>query len=798
MLEGSDNSVLIGQGAYEPAEGFSRHTECGSKNFEKWEQFVRCTGFRSQEFDVFSHLRVMMHENCNSRFVMQKPVDGGLQVVDVQDEWNAQAFWPAEVLKEYSGWLCLRYLCVVETENFWLPNFSIRLHESRTYANHLVQNQEVDRGCYYKPPGKVDYGEYTSLSDVMMNKDFVVYPKSRLMKLTFDVEAHGLRKYMAFEMLDPREKTFFFPAIVTKILNEYYFEVYLDRTPSTEKPINMDNVLPEDLYVLSKNSLGMVHIGYCDKNGIPFAGLRTFNWNNYKRVNGLIRIPFAFFSMGGLKNMLVPGRMVEVANTANNISLAAITACKGDFAWVLDLSQPCGRPWIVDCRNFVCLFPCGWSYVVMNVPFRNLLHFSEVPAFTNQSLFIYLNERFCTSSLIRKDRFAKVPGVMGPGTPDRIMQTLLEFVANYLLRCPDTMIKFRESLSPFVTEAKIVKVKVRTNPKKGFLDIPVCVDPHAVKYYLRHLCDMLGTCRYTFTTENLSFNECPERCSFHPLQKTNAASKRTLLADASEDSLKKPKLYPDTGVGTSGKIDGKNSDFTSANNDIAQQCTDANKVVNNKDDDDDDDMDDDHEDDDDDHEDDDGDDGDDIDVVDDDKSSDNDRSDHDNSGNDDDDDNDANEPPNENAEYAAGQQCSSSSGSKLIPISAFFPFNEKIVQPLREKANFNYVYTFTEVHSDPLTWTPAELYQFLEKNGFAKTNVPVALNGMEFDAESLIVASGKDLKKYFHLGEVLKLLNAGDYLLLKVWYYKITESENFFPEKHVVIRIDKLINLRIN
>ncbi|KRZ68722.1 Scm-like with four MBT domains protein 2 [Trichinella papuae] len=709
MLEGSDNNVL---------------TECESKNFETWEQFVKCTGFRSQEFDVFSHLRVMMHDNCSSRFVKQKPVDGSvrLQVVDVQDELNAQAFWPAVVLKEYSGWLCLRYLCVVDAENFWLPNFSIRLHGSRTVAKHLVQNQEVDRGCFYKPPGKVDYGEYTSLADVMMNKDFVMYPESCLMKLTFDVEAHGLRKYMAFEMLDPREKTFFFPAIVTKILNEYYFEVFLDRNPSTEKPINIDTVLPEDLYILSKNSLGMVHIGYCDKNGIPFAGLRTFSWNNYKRINGLIRIPFAFFSVGALKNMFVPGRMVEVANTANSITLAAVTACKGDFSWVLDLSQPCGRPWIVDCRNFVCLFPCGWSYVVMNVPFRNLLHFSKEPAFTNQSLFIYLNERFCTSSLIRKDRFAKVPGVIGPGTPDRIMQALLEFVANYLLRCPDTMIKFRESLSPFVTEAKVVKVKVRTNPKKGFLDIP-----------------------------------------------------RTLLANTSEDNLKKPKLYPDTGVGTSGKIDGKNSDFTSANNNIAQQCTDANKVVNNNnnDDDDDDDNDDDHDDDDDDHEDDDGDDGDDIDVVDDDKSSDNDRSDHDNSGNDDDDDddddNDANESPNENAKYAAGQQCSSSSGSKLIPISAFFPFNEKIIHPLREKASFNYVYTYTEVHSDPLTWTPAELYQFLEKNGFAKTNVPVTLNGMEFDAESLIVASGKDLKKYFHLGEVLKLLNAGDYLLLKVW-----------------------------
>ncbi|KRZ14979.1 Scm-like with four MBT domains protein 2 [Trichinella zimbabwensis] len=724
MLEGSDNNVL---------------TECESKNFETWEQFVKCTGFRSQEFDVFSHLRVMMHDNCSSRFVKQKPVDGSvrLQVVDVQDELNAQAFWPAVVLKEYSGWLCLRYLCVVDAENFWLPNFSIRLHGSRTVAKHLVQNQEIDRGCFYKPPGKVDYGEYTSLADVMMNKDFVMYPESCLMKLTFDVEAHGLRKYMAFEMLDPREKTFFFPAIVTKILNEYYFEVFLDRNPSTEKPINMDTVLPEDLYILSKNSLGMVHIGYCDKNGIPFAGLRTFNWNNYKRINGLIRIPFAFFSVGALKNMFVPGRMVEVANTANSITLAAVTACKGDFSWVLDLSQPCGRPWIVDCRNFVCLFPCGWSYVVMNVPFRNLLHFSKEPAFTNQSLFIYLNERFCTSTLIRKDRFAKVPGVIGPGTPDRIMQALLEFVANYLLRCPDTMMKFRESLSPFVTEAKVVKVKVRTNPKKGFLDIPVCVDPHAVKYYLRHLCDMLGTCRYT------------------------------------EDNLKKPKLYPDTGVGTSGKIDGKNSDFTSANNDIAQQCTDANKVVNNNNDDDDDDNnDDDHDDDDDDHEDDDGDDGDDIDVVDDDKSSDNDRSDHDNSGNDDDDDNDANESPNENAEYAAGQQCSSSSGSKLIPISTFFPFNEKIIQPLREKASFNYVYTYTEVHSDPLTWTPAELYQFLENNGFAKTNVPVTLNGMEFDAESLIVASGKDLKKYFHIGEVLKLLNAGDYLLLKVWDYR--------------------------
>ncbi|KRZ14975.1 Scm-like with four MBT domains protein 2 [Trichinella zimbabwensis] len=720
MLEGSDNNVL---------------TECESKNFETWEQFVKCTGFRSQEFDVFSHLRVMMHDNCSSRFVKQKPVDGSvrLQVVDVQDELNAQAFWPAVVLKEYSGWLCLRYLCVVDAENFWLPNFSIRLHGSRTVAKHLVQNQEIDRGCFYKPPGKVDYGEYTSLADVMMNKDFVMYPESCLMKLTFDVEAHGLRKYMAFEMLDPREKTFFFPAIVTKILNEYYFEVFLDRNPSTEKPINMDTVLPEDLYILSKNSLGMVHIGYCDKNGIPFAGLRTFNWNNYKRINGLIRIPFAFFSVGALKNMFVPGRMVEVANTANSITLAAVTACKGDFSWVLDLSQPCGRPWIVDCRNFVCLFPCGWSYVVMNVPFRNLLHFSKEPAFTNQSLFIYLNERFCTSTLIRKDRFAKVPGVIGPGTPDRIMQALLEFVANYLLRCPDTMMKFRESLSPFVTEAKVVKVKVRTNPKKGFLDIPVCVDPHAVKYYLRHLCDMLGTCRYTFTTENLSFNECPERCSFHPLQKTNASLKRTLLANTSEDNLKKPKLYPDTGVGTSGKIDGKNSDFTSANNDIAQQCTDANKVVNNNNDDDDDDNnDDDHDDDDDDHEDDDGDDGDDIDVVDDDKSSDNDRSDHDNSGNDDDDDNDANESPNENAEYAAGQQCSSSSGSKLIPISTFFPFNEKIIQPLREKASFNY----------------------------------------EFDAESLIVASGKDLKKYFHIGEVLKLLNAGDYLLLKVWDYR--------------------------
>ncbi|KRZ53854.1 Scm-like with four MBT domains protein 2 [Trichinella nativa] len=785
MLKGSDNNVLTDNffiDCFVLLLYVFVYLEYESENFETWEQFVRCTGFRSQDFDAFPHLR-LMQDKCN-RFAAVDDGNVRLQVVDVQDELNAQAFWPAVVLKEYSGWLCLRYLCVVDAENFWLPNFSIRLHGSRTLAKHLVQNQEIDRGCYYKPPGKVDYGKYTSLTDMMMNEDFVMYPQSRLMKFNLSLQAHGLRKYMAFEMLDPREKNFFFPAVVTKILNEHYFEVFLDRTPSTEKPVNMDTVLPEDLYVVSKSSLGMVPIGYCEKNGIPFAGLRTFNWANYKRINGLIRIPFAFFPVGGFKNAFVPGRMVEVANAANRITVAAVTACRGDFAWVLDLSQPCGRPWIVDCRNFVSLFPCGWSYVVMNVPFRNLLHFSKVPAFTNQNLFIYLNERFCTSSLIRKDRFAKVPRVIGPGTPDRIMQTLLEFVANYLVRCQDTMKKFSNSLSPFVTEAKIVKVKVRTNPKKGFLDIPVCVDPHAIKYYLRHLCDMLGTCRYTFTTEKLSFNECPERCSFHPLQKINAASKRTLLAtNASEGNLKKPKLYPDTGVGTSGKIDGKNSDFTSANNNIAQQCTDANKVVNNKnnndndeDDPDNDNDNDDHDDDDNDHEDD---DGDDIDVFDDDESSDNDRSDHDNSGNDDDDDdgdddgdNDANEPPNENAEYAAGQQCSSSSGSKLIPISTLFPFNEKIVEPLRENANFNYVYTFTEVHSDPLTWTPAELHQFLEKNGFAKTNVPVALNGMEFDAESLIVASGKDLKKYFHLGEVLKLLNAGDYLLLKVWDYR--------------------------
>ncbi|KRX24083.1 Scm-like with four MBT domains protein 2 [Trichinella nelsoni] len=736
MLKGSDNNVL---------------TEYESENFETWEQFVRCTGFRSQDFDAFSHLR-LMQDKCN-RFAAVDDGDVRLQVVDVQDELNAQAFWPAVVLKEYSGWLCLRYLCVVDAENFWLPNFSIRLHGSRTLAKHLVQNQEIDRGCYYKPPGKVDYGEYTSFTDMMMNEDFVMYPQSRLMKLNLSLQAHGLRKYMAFEMLDPREKNCFFPAVVTKILNEYYFEVFLDRTPSTEKPVNMDTVLPEDLYVVSKNSLGMVPIGYCEKNGIPFAGLRTFNWANYKRINGLIRIPFAFFPVGGFKNTFVPGRMVEVANAANRITVAAVTACRGDFAWVLDLSQPCGRPWIVDCRNFVSLFPCGWSYVVMNVPFRNLLHFPKVPAFTNQNLFIYLNERFCTSSLIRRDRFAKVPRVIGPGTPDRIMQTLLEFVANYLVRCQDTMKKFSNSLSPFVTEAKIVKVKVRTNPKKGFLDIPVCVDPHAIKYYLRHLCDMLGTCRYTFTTEKLSFNECPERCSFHPLQKIIAASKRTLLAtNASEGNLKKPKLYPDTGVGTSGKIDGKNSDFTSANNNIAQQCTDANKVVNNKnnnDNDEDDNDNDDHDDDDNDHEDDDGDDVTMIEVI------------------------------------MITVQCSSSSGSKLIPISTLFPFNEKIVEPLRENANFNYVYTFTEVHSDPLTWTPAELHQFLEKNGFAKTNVPVALNGMEFDAESLIVASGKDLKKYFHLGEVLKLLNAGDYLLLKVWDYR----KNIY---HIILLLDVL------
>uniref|UniRef100_A0A9J8CNT1 Scm like with four mbt domains 2 n=1 Tax=Cyprinus carpio carpio TaxID=630221 RepID=A0A9J8CNT1_CYPCA len=483
-------------------------------------------------------------------------------ILEVRDAFEPSVYWAARVQCNVGGRLCLSYVGVNDSAyDMWMFYLDTRLRPlGWAKENNLSLKPPTDL-CDLRSSS-----EWTEALDEATTEALKSPLPLEVFKDHADLSTHSFRAGMKLEMVSPSEPFHICPVSVTKVYNEYYFQITVDDLTAEATPTHV---------VCHADSPGILPVQWCLKNGVGLErpqGFESqdFDWADYLKHTGAEAAPDVCFpnSRGFCKDM-----WLEAVNPLqpSELCVARITQVKGRLLWLrlegLTKPQP---DCIVDVES-MSIFPVGWceanAYPLTHL-LKTVCKYSNTYIF-NLIKFIYLcmlpqlddlataglvNGKYCCSQLfinhrcfsgpyLNKGRIAELPKAVGPGKCAVVLKEILTMLINSAYKPGRVLRELQMVEDPqWNCQEETLKAKYKGKSYRSTMRIVRTGDQ--VSEFCRRVCERLQCCPNLFGPTIVS-DKCPENCFSQTKTKYTYYKKRkvgrpSLGENAQDGDMSKP------------------------------------------------------------------------------------------------------------------------------------------------------------------------------------------------------------------------------------------------------------------
>lgn len=497
----------------------------------------------------------LVHDLTGSRTAPANLLDGPLRgkntvdlitetsVLELQDNCDPVLFWPARVIQNIGGRLRLRYAGLSEehhTQDIWLFYLNVRLRPLGWAQENCLT---------LEPPIELRRLQSTSDWQQALEEAQCERQKSPLPLEVFkdhvELPKHCFKVGMKLEMVPWRDQLQICPVSVTKVYNEFYFQVTVDDLSADAKPSSV---------LCHVNSPGILPVQWCLKNGIslerpPGYEGQDFDWADYLKKTGTEAAPDTCFPDTWMTRGFAKDMWLEAVNPAKltEVCVAQVTQVMGRLLWLrLEGVAKALSECIVDCES-MDIFPVGWceannylltpplkplskkqKKIAVVQPEKQLVHSQpeEVspvhhclpvamdPGAANGRYCcskIFVNHRCFSGPYLNKGRIAELPQAVGPGKCALVLKELLSMLINAAYK-PGRVLKELQEIEDHSWDCQEETLKAKYKGKTYRSSIQIVRIADQIPDFCQKVCLKLQCCPNLFSPTYVA-DKCPENCS---------------------------------------------------------------------------------------------------------------------------------------------------------------------------------------------------------------------------------------------------------------------------------------------
>uniref|UniRef100_A0A671LJJ7 Scm-like with four MBT domains protein 2 n=1 Tax=Sinocyclocheilus anshuiensis TaxID=1608454 RepID=A0A671LJJ7_9TELE len=465
-------------------------------------------------------------------------------ILEVRDAFEPNVYWAARVQSNIGGRLCLSYVGLNDPAyDMWMFYLDTRL---RPLGWAKENNLSI------KPPTDLcdlrSTSEWTEALDEATAKALKSPLPLEVFKDHADLHTHSFRAGMKLEMVSPKEPFHICPVSVTKVYNEYYFQITVDDPTAEATPTCV---------VCHADSPGIQPVQWCLKNGVGLErpqGFESqdFHWADYLKHTGTEAAPDVCFP--NVRLSLKSDMWLEAVNPLqpSELCVARITQVKGRLLWLRleGLTKPL-PDCIVDVES-MNIFPVGWCEA-NGCPLTHLLKTVCLPQkkiavslclclnYSCSQLFI--NHRCFSGPYLNKGRIAELPKAVGPGKCAVVLKEILTMLINSAYK-PGRVLRELQMVEDPQWNCQEETLKAKYKGKSYRSNMRIVRTADQVSEFCRRVCERLQCCLNLFGPTIVS-DKCPENCFSQTKTKYTYYKKRkvgrpSLGENAQDGDMTKP------------------------------------------------------------------------------------------------------------------------------------------------------------------------------------------------------------------------------------------------------------------
>uniref|UniRef100_A0A3B3Z7Y7 SAM domain-containing protein n=1 Tax=Periophthalmus magnuspinnatus TaxID=409849 RepID=A0A3B3Z7Y7_9GOBI len=436
-------------------------------------------------------------------------------VLELQDTYDPFLYWPARVIKNIGGRLCLRYAGLTEdhlTRDIWLFYLNVRLRPlGWAQENCLTVEPPTELKCLQNHSDWQQALEEARLEGQKNPLPLEVF------KDHVDLPKHSFKVGMKLEMVPWWDRLQICPVSVTKVYNEYYFQVTVDDLSVDAKPWSV---------VCHVNSPGILPVQWCLKNGTGLERPRgfegqDFDWADYLKKSGTEAAPDVCFPDTWQTRGFAKDMWLEAVNPArpSEVCVAQITQVTGRLLWLRleGVTKPLSEC-IVDSES-MDIFPVGWceaNAYPLTPPLKPVSSKQKKIAVVQPEKQyccskIFVNHRCFSGPYLNKGRIAELPQAVGPGKCALVLKELLTMLINAAYK-PGRVLKELQEMESHSWDCQEETLKAKYKGKTYRSTIRIVRIADQIPEFCRKVCLKLQCCPNLFSPL-LVTDKCPENCS---------------------------------------------------------------------------------------------------------------------------------------------------------------------------------------------------------------------------------------------------------------------------------------------
>ncbi|XP_028305721.1 scm-like with four MBT domains protein 2 isoform X2 [Gouania willdenowi] len=463
--------------------------------------------------------------------------------LDLQDSSDPFLYWPVRVIQNVGGRLRLCYAGLSEdqrAQDSWMFYLDVRLHPLgwAKENNFSLEPPTEFRGLKSAP-------EWQEALEEALQHGLNNPVPLEVFKDHMEVPRHSFKAGMKLEMVSPWEQLKICPVSVTKIYNEFYFQVTLDDLSTDAKARSV---------LCHAHSPGILPVQWCLKNSVGvekpegYEG-QDFDWADYLKQSSTEAAPDACFPDTWQNRGFAKDTWLEAVNPRRpaEVCVARITQVRGRLLWLQleGVPKPLSEC-IVDVDS-MDIFPVGWceanSYpltspvkavcqkqkkIAVVQPEKQLApsqpmettpvnNYQPVAMDTGSSngryccSKIFVNHRCFSGPYLNKGRIAELPQAVGPGKCTLVLKELLNMLINAAYK-PGRVLKELQDLEDQSWDCQDETLKAKYKGKTYRSTIRIIRLADQIPDFCRKVCVKLQCCPNLFSPV-LIHDKCPENCS---------------------------------------------------------------------------------------------------------------------------------------------------------------------------------------------------------------------------------------------------------------------------------------------
>uniref|UniRef100_A0A8C1XJZ7 Scm like with four mbt domains 2 n=1 Tax=Cyprinus carpio TaxID=7962 RepID=A0A8C1XJZ7_CYPCA len=456
-------------------------------------------------------------------------------ILEVRDAFEPNVYWAARVQSNIGGRLCLSYVGLNDPAyDMWMFYLDTRLRPLGWAKENYLS---------IKPPTGESMklsSEWTEALDEATAKALKSPLPLEVFKDHADLHTHSFRPGMKLEMVSPKEPFHICPVSVTKVYNEYYFQITVDDLTAEATPTHV---------VCHADSPGILPVQWCLKNGVGLErpqGFESqdFDWADYLKHTGTEAAPDVCFPNASQSRGFCKDMWLEAVNPLqpSELCVARITQVKGRLLWLRleGLTKPL-PDCIVDVES-MNIFPVGWCEA-NGYP---LTHLQKTVCLVNGKYCcsqLFINHRCFSGPYLNKGRIAELPKAVGPGKCAVVLKEILTMLINSAYK-PGRVLRELQMVEDPQWNCQEETLKAKYKGKSYRSNMRIVRTADQVSEFCRRVCERLQCCLNLFGPTIVS-DKCPENCFSQTKTKYTYYKKRkvgrpSLGENAQDGDMTKP------------------------------------------------------------------------------------------------------------------------------------------------------------------------------------------------------------------------------------------------------------------